>query len=235
MTMNPLVVFAPTNQKEQENFMYLTYFKDACGERLFYSRDIIPGKTHAKMVLALPFQCDCKSLCLETKEIVRVPMHTEERAMIDALMTHTHDDFSGSIEMNRIVFSLFAHAIEAIATKSVCPLEEKIKQAMKEILSAPESAPEVAALAEKLDTSIYLLQKGFKKLSGMTVYTFVRKARFTKAVHLLETTEKNVTDIALDVGYENPGQFAKMFREHAGITPLAYRNQYLREALSFSE
>ena len=106
---------------------------------------------------------------------------------------------------------------------------------MKDILAAPESAPEVATLAENLGTSIYLLQKGFKKLSGMTVYTFVRKARFTKAVRLLETTEKNVTDIALDVGYENPGQFAKMFREHAGITPLAYRHQYLEEALSFSE
>ena len=235
MTMHPLVVFAPTNPKEQDNFMYLTYFKDACGERLFYSRDTIPGKARAKMVLGLPFECDCESLCLNKKEIVRVPLHAEERAMIDALITHPRDDFSGSIEMNRLIFSLFSYAIESMGTAAVCPLDEKIKQAMKEILAAPESAPEVATLAESLGTSIYLLQKGFKKISGMTVYTFVRKARFSKAVRLLETTDRNVTDIALDVGYENPGQFAKMFREHAGITPLAYRHQYLEEALSFSE
>lgn len=235
MTMNPLVVFTATDGIEQENFMYLTYFKDSCGERLFCSRDIIPGKSHAKMVLALPFQCDCESLCLDKKEIVRVPLHAEERTMIASLLENTRDDFTGSIEHNRLVFSLFARAIEAMTKVSVCPLEEKIKQAMKEILSAPESAPEVATLARNLGTSIYLLQKGFKKISGMTVYAFVRKARFTKAVHLLETTEKNVTDIALDVGYENPGQFAKMFREHAGITPLVYRNRYIQDSLSFSE
>ena len=44
-----------------------------------------------------------------------------------------------------------------------------------------------------------------------------------KAAELLEATTLKVIEIATAVGYENQGQFAKVFSEVYGMTPLEYR------------
>ena len=43
------------------------------------------------------------------------------------------------------------------------------------------------------------------------------------AVHLLETTQRSVEDVAADVGYADPAAFRRVFRREIGETPRGRR------------
>jgi transcriptional regulator GlxA family with amidase domain len=42
---------------------------------------------------------------------------------------------------------------------------------------------------------------------------------------MLETTNLPVTEIAAQVGYDDPGYLARLFRAHFGTTPANYRRE----------
>ena len=58
-----------------------------------------------------------------------------------------------------------------------------------------------------------------------TVYQYIKDLRFKKAKWLLETTQKKLIDIALEVGYSDIQALNKMFKSQLGITPTEYRKE----------
>jgi AraC-like DNA-binding protein len=46
-----------------------------------------------------------------------------------------------------------------------------------------------------------------------------------RARELLETTALPITEIAVQVGYDDPGYLARLFRKQFGMTPTAYRRE----------
>jgi DNA-binding response OmpR family regulator len=63
----------------------------------------------------------------------------------------------------------------------------------------------------------------FKEKLGLTVAGFIAEQRMNLGRRLLRETAMPVQDIALEVGFRNPGNFATSFRERTGLTPNAYR------------
>ena len=59
----------------------------------------------------------------------------------------------------------------------------------------------------------------------MTVSEYTSKVRIKHACDMLRTTDKNVTDIALAVGYESLGYFNRVFKKEMGLTPSAFRKE----------
>ena len=66
----------------------------------------------------------------------------------------------------------------------------------------------------------------FKNYTGLTFRKYQQKLRCEKAKLLLETTDKVITDICLEVGYQDPKQFFVVFKRIVGITPSEYRKKY---------
>jgi AraC-like DNA-binding protein len=44
--------------------------------------------------------------------------------------------------------------------------------------------------------------------------------------HRLRFTDMTIQEISNELNFPNPSFFGKYFKEHAGMTPLAYRNKY---------
>ncbi|PAB60687.1 helix-turn-helix domain-containing protein [Anaeromicrobium sediminis] len=86
-----------------------------------------------------------------------------------------------------------------------------------------ENPPSVKELASDLNISVYKLQKGFKNITGNTVYEYIKKARIHKAEDLLKNTNMTIMEITNELGYENPSKFANLFKRYNNITPLKYR------------
>jgi AraC-like DNA-binding protein len=63
----------------------------------------------------------------------------------------------------------------------------------------------------------------FKKAIGRSPMDYVNEYRIRQAVHLLEETDMTVTDICLECGFNNIGNFLKEFRKYRSTTPLQYR------------
>jgi AraC-like DNA-binding protein len=63
-----------------------------------------------------------------------------------------------------------------------------------------------------------------KRHTGMTYSVFLRSIRLERAVLLLKTTGLPVEEVALRVGYEDPGYFYKIFHKRFNRNPGAMRN-----------
>lgn len=63
----------------------------------------------------------------------------------------------------------------------------------------------------------------FKKFTDSTPIEYLINYRIDKAVNLLNTTEKQISEIALDCGFSGSSYFTEMFKRNTGITPKEYR------------
>jgi AraC-like DNA-binding protein len=77
-------------------------------------------------------------------------------------------------------------------------------------------------LAEKLAVSHSLLYKKIISLTGTSPSELIKKLRLNKAAKLIESNSGNVSEIALEVGFNNPSYFADCFKKQFGVAPSQY-------------
>jgi AraC-like DNA-binding protein len=56
-------------------------------------------------------------------------------------------------------------------------------------------------------------------LTGRTPIDFISALRMSKALSLMKNNFGNVSEVALEVGYNNPSYFSKCFQKNYGCTP----------------
>lgn len=67
--------------------------------------------------------------------------------------------------------------------------------------------------------------KLFKQYTGKTAAAYLNDYRLEKAKSLLLHTDASVTDIALDVGFNNTSYFIKKFQEANQLSPHKFRKK----------
>jgi len=80
-------------------------------------------------------------------------------------------------------------------------------------------------LSAKLGMSPTKFSRFFRKATGNSFTDFVNHIRINKACQLLMNTDKYVTNICYDVGFNNVANFNRRFLEIKGITPKEFRSQ----------
>ena len=78
-------------------------------------------------------------------------------------------------------------------------------------------------LAETQGVSLGYLSTVFKKETGQTVSSYIRKQRMEYASYLLEKTNLQIQNVALHCGIMDVQYFTKLFKNHFGKTPSEYR------------
>ena len=63
----------------------------------------------------------------------------------------------------------------------------------------------------------------FKKASGKSIREYCNSLKLADAKKMLEETERSITEIAFDTGFNDTAYFINLFRKSYGITPLKYR------------
>lgn len=77
----------------------------------------------------------------------------------------------------------------------------------------------VKALSKIIGMNEFKLKRAFKQFYGTTVFNYLKRMRMQRALDLLQNTDHKVLYIAYEVGYQNPGHFARAFRDVYGINP----------------
>ena len=101
---------------------------------------------------------------------------------------------------------------------------------MKRVIDYVEANIHVSELnindiAAAAATSPSSLNRKMKRIVNITPAEFVREIRIQRASTLLATTDRAVTDIALDCGFSDQNYFSKFFKAKKGMTPTEYRNK----------
>lgn len=88
----------------------------------------------------------------------------------------------------------------------------------------------ISDLAREVNLNEQYFCRFFKKAIGRTPMEYVNEYRIKQTRRLLEETDLSVTDVCLECGYNNLGNFLREFRKQTGTTPLQYRKQCQRSA-----
>jgi len=91
-------------------------------------------------------------------------------------------------------------------------------------MAAHSAAPHtVASLARTAQLSPYHFLRSFKAVTGVTPHQWLLRARLRAAAEKLVTTRLPVTEIALEVGFDDLSNFTRTFRAEFGTSPRQYR------------
>ena len=77
----------------------------------------------------------------------------------------------------------------------------------------------VEQIGDEIGLSRVQLYRKVKALTGYSPVEMLRKARLTRARHLLRTTEKTVSEVAYAVGFSTPSYFSKCYKDEFGESP----------------
>ena len=91
----------------------------------------------------------------------------------------------------------------------------------KEVVEARMSDSEVSVedLAADMNLSRVQLYRKVKAVTDSSPVELLRTARLKRAYQLLVTTDKNISEVAYDVGFTAPSYFTKCFKDEFGISP----------------
>lgn len=78
-------------------------------------------------------------------------------------------------------------------------------------------------LARLTGLSVFHFARAFKRTTGVSPHAYLVELRVEYARRLLETTDRTVTEIAFEVGYESSQSLARVFVNKTGLSPSAYR------------
>ena len=77
----------------------------------------------------------------------------------------------------------------------------------------------VEQIGDEIGLSRVQLYRKVKALTGYSPVEIVRKARLTRARHLLQTTDRTVSEVAYAVGFSTPSYFSKCYKDEFGENP----------------
>lgn len=82
---------------------------------------------------------------------------------------------------------------------------------------------DVATLAAIAHVSQAHFIRTFRATFGETPHRYLQRRRVERAMYLLRSTDRSVTDVCMEVGFSSLGTFSRTFTEIVGEPPSAYR------------
>ena len=123
---------------------------------------------------------------------------------------------------------LFASEPHPIAPEkiTVTSLDQKFIEDTIALLEKRFSDPDfgVSQMQEELGMSKTQLHRKLRALTNEAPGELLRNFRLKRAAQLIRQNSNTVTQIAFEVGFNNPSYFTKCFRELYGMTPSAYQD-----------
>jgi DNA-binding response OmpR family regulator len=166
--------------------------------------------------------------------------HTEDSKLeglqvgADDYMTKPFNPHILALRMQRLIElgkQRRASRLQASLTAADIPItsvDEKFMQEAHDYVESHlgDSELTVETLSRQMGMSRVNLYKRLLQLSGKTPIEFIRVIRLQRAAQLLRESQMHVSEIAFEVGFNNPKYFAKYFREEFGMLPSAYQEAH---------
>jgi AraC-like DNA-binding protein len=82
--------------------------------------------------------------------------------------------------------------------------------------------PHLAQIAEVSEAHFI---RTFRDIFGETPHRYLQRRRVERAMFLLRSTDRSVTDVCFDVGFGSLGTFSRTFNEIVGESPTSFRQR----------
>ncbi len=102
---------------------------------------------------------------------------------------------------------------------------EEIKTVLTYIKENYKEKIYIQDLARQVNMNAQYFCRFFKKSIGRSPMEYINEYRLKQSLRLLKETDLPVTEVCLECGYNNLGNFLRSFKKYAGTTPLQYRKE----------
>ena len=98
----------------------------------------------------------------------------------------------------------------------------RARDAMDRAYAEPLDVPTLARIAHVSEAHFI---RTFRATFGETPHRYLQRRRVERAMFLLRSTDRSVTDICMAVGFSSLGTFSRVFRDVVGESPSAHRRR----------
>ena len=211
---------------------------------------VLPGQVHYRISNEMAYgwflAVDTGLLTTEQRQVFEQRLNLQELMHLDEdshqryqnvlmpLLKHYQSDSSAPFYL-QILYALLQAFIGMVASeyKSAEKKEGQhsrkmeLSQLFKQQLSkAYKTMKSPSAYAEFLHVTPAYLNEALKQITGMPVSYWIINEVMLEAKRMLYYTQLSVKEVAQELGYNDPNYFFRLFRQHNGITPMAFRAQY---------
>ena len=122
----------------------------------------------------------------------------------------------------------------AVARSSAVSARQRAFEADVRVLVAATISQTIrlSDLARELGCSVYSLCHRFKRIHGVSIHRYRQNLRLRLSLERLRDGERNLTCLALDLGFSSHSHFTAAFRRQFGKTPSAFLAAPAREGLA---
>ena len=142
----------------------------------------------------------------------------------------SHEKPGSKIILGRLAEVAFVHLIRAYLEKAdhakgflLALKDERISTALKLMQDSPEKEWTLDLLSSAAGMSRSLFCHQFKIMVGETPLSYLTNWRIIKAKELLSKTKGNISEVAMDVGYQSEAAFNMVFKKKVSQTPANFR------------
>ncbi len=109
--------------------------------------------------------------------------------------------------------------------------DNKVFEIIQYIRNNYDKPISLTTIAEIFYINKHYLSRIFKKVTCFTVVEYINSVRVIKAQDLLLSSNKNMLDIAFEVGFNSMSNFGKVFKANTGISPREYKAKHAKSIL----
>ena len=128
-------------------------------------------------------------------------------------------------QLNEILNEVIQTLVEKKQQVASDSIKSGIKQAVIYVQEHFEENLSLSSLSAQFHVESSYFSKMFRKETGENLMLFICRKRMEKAVEYMKNTNRNLTEIAFMVGYDDYTYFNKVFKKMMNISPREYRNQ----------
>lgn len=118
---------------------------------------------------------------------------------------------------------LLMATIETASHNHSSPVTKRIEQAISKMRMTPGDNYMIDDMARQANLSPGHFMARFKQITGVPPRQFLLECRINSAEEQLRSTRRDVTDIAMSLGFSSSQHFANAFKRATGETPRAWR------------
>ena len=206
--------------------------KDADGWGLYFHPDLIVGTSLHDKIGEFTF------FDYHNSEALHLSDH--ERAMIENIITNIKDEYTNNLDQHSQ--HLIVSNIELILSYCqrfydrqfltrrhkhkdvISEFELLLKSYFKKNLQQERGLVDLQYFSESLHLSTSYLSDLVKKETGKTITEAVHLHMIDLAKNSLLSSNKSVSEVAYELGFEYPQYFSRLFKAKVGMSPVAFRN-----------
>lgn len=157
------------------------------------------------------------SLDLGANAFIAKPFNVE-------LILRTVANLIGSQDRLRSTYSGSQLPLDRVETPEISSPDERLLERILKVINANLSNPDLTSedIAREVGLSRVHLYRKLKELTNQSARNYIRNIRLAKAAEILSQKKMSVSEVAYQVGFANPNNFATAFKELYGISPTGY-------------